>query len=202
MQRNPRFFFEKQARVSSMIVDDQPIKVVKSARLLNVIFKDGLKWNDHVDYIVKKSAKRLYMLRLLKRARCDTKTLIPVYCSCIRPILEYCVQVWHHNLPEYLSKEIKRIQSRALKIINPSLSYNESLLDLNIPTSFSRCELLCSNFYRKKVLPQTSPLSELVQTAEHCCYDLRASNRLIPISCRTNRFQNSFFSSSLSIYNK
>ena len=130
---------------------------MKSARLLGVIHKDGLKWNDHVDYIMKKSAKRLYMLRLLKRARCDNKTLISVYCSCISPILDYCGQVWHHNLPEYLSKEIKRIQSRALKRVNPSLSYNESLLDLNIPTLFSRRELLCSNFIRKKVLLQISP---------------------------------------------
>ncbi len=45
-----------------MTVDDQPIEVVKSAKLLGVIFNDDLKWNDHVDYIVKKSAKRLYML--------------------------------------------------------------------------------------------------------------------------------------------
>ena len=103
-------------------VDDQPIKLVKSAKLLGVIFSEDLKWNDHVDYMVKKSAKRLYMIRLLKRARCDTKTLISVYFSCIRPILEYCAQVWHYSIPKYLSKEIVRIQSRALKIISPSLS--------------------------------------------------------------------------------
>ena len=76
--------------------------MVKSAKLLDVIFNEHLKWNDHVDYIVKKSAKRLYMLRLLKRARCDTKTLISVYFSCIRPILEYSAQVWHYSIPEYL----------------------------------------------------------------------------------------------------
>ena len=74
-----------------MIVDEQPIEVVKSAKLLGLIFKDDLKcMNDHVAYIVKKSEKRLYMLRLLKRARCDIKTLISVYFSCVRPILEYC----------------------------------------------------------------------------------------------------------------
>jgi hypothetical protein len=73
-----------------MIVDEQPIEVVKSAKLLGLIFNDDLKWNDHVAglhvHIVKKSAKRLYMLRLLKRARCDTKTLISVNFSCVRPI--------------------------------------------------------------------------------------------------------------------
>ena len=158
-----------------MIVDEQPIEVVKSAKLLGLIFKDDLKWNDHVAYIVKKSAKRLYMLRLLKRARCETKTLISVYFSCVRPILEYCAQVWHYNIPEYLSKEIERIQSRALKIINPSSSYKESLSDLNIP---------------------------LVEPAEHPSYNLRTSNKLVPINCRTNRFKNSYIPSSVTIYNK
>ncbi len=44
-----------------MTVDDQPIEVAKSAKPLGVIFNDELKWNGHVDYIVKKSAKRLYI---------------------------------------------------------------------------------------------------------------------------------------------
>ena len=185
-----------------MIVDEQPIEVVKSAKLLSLNFQDDLKWNDHVNYSVKKSAKRLYMLRLLKRAHCDTKTLISVYFSCVRPILEYCAQVWHYNIPEYLSKEIERIQSRALEIIHPLLSYNESLLDLNIPTLYSRRELLCTRFFRRKVLSQNSPLFELVEPAEHPSYNLRASNKLAPINCRTNRFKNSYIPSSVTIYNK
>ena len=209
MSLNPRkckeilvCFWKNNPNFPPMIVDEQPIEVVKSAKLLGLIFKDDLKWNDHVAYIVKKSAKRLYMLRLLKRARCETKTLISVYFSCVRPILEYCAQVWHYNIPEYLSKEIERIQSRALKIINPSSSYKESLSDLNIPTLYSRRELLCSNFFRKKVLPQTSPLLELVEPAEHPSYNLRTSNKLVPINCRTNRFKNSYIPSSVTIYNK
>ena len=55
------------------------------------------------------------MLRILKRARADTKTLITMYVT--RPILEYCTQVWHYNIPEYLSKDIERIQLRVMKII-------------------------------------------------------------------------------------
>ena len=126
MSLNPRkckeilvCFWKNNPNFPPMIVDEQPIEVVKSAKLLGLIFKDDLKWNDHVAYIVKKSAKRLYMLRLLKRARCDTKTLISVYFSCVRPILEYCAQVWHYNIPEYLSKEIERIQIHRHHTKNP-----------------------------------------------------------------------------------
>ena len=90
------------------------------------------------------------MLRLLKRAKADTKTLITVYISCIRPILEYCNQILHFNIPEYLSKDIER-RRRALKIIHPALSYYDALVVCNIPTLHSRREQLCSAFFRNKV---------------------------------------------------
>ena len=60
------------------------------------------------------------------------KTLITVYVTCMRPILEYCNQVWHFNIPEYLSKDIERIQRSGLKVIHPSPSYDEALVVSNI----------------------------------------------------------------------
>jgi retron-type reverse transcriptase len=64
--------------------------------------------------------------------------------------------------------------------------------------------MIMINDYRKKVLPQTSPLFELVEPAEHPSYNLRTSNKLVPINCRTNRyrFKNSYIPSSVTIYNK
>ena len=121
------------------------------------------------------------MLRLLKRAKADTKTLITVYISCIRPILEYGNQIWHLNIPEYLSKDIERIQRRALKIIHPSLSYYDALVVYNIPTLHSRREQLCSAFFKSKVVPESSPLSGLVKIAAIPKYDLRAPKKLAPI---------------------
>ena len=62
------------------------------------MLSSDLKWNEHVAYIVKKSSGRHYMLRLLKRANADMKTLITVYRTRIRPFLEYCNQIWHFNI--------------------------------------------------------------------------------------------------------
>ncbi len=89
------------------------------------------------------------MLRLLKRARVDTKTLFSVYKTCIRPVLEYGAHVWHYNVPEYSPEEVERIQLRAMRIIDPSLSYNDSLIKYNIVTLVSRRNLLCSSFLRR-----------------------------------------------------
>ena len=189
MSLNPRkckeilvCFRKNNPDFSQLTVDEQPIELASTAKLLGVVFSCDLKWNDHVTYIVKKSSKRLYMLRILKRARADSKTLVTVYVTCVRSILEYCAQVWHYNIPEYQCKDIERIQLRALKIINPSLSNNDALDAFNLPTLLSRRELLCSKFFKKNVLVQYSPLFQFIQLAEAHYYNLRASNKLVPVN--------------------
>jgi hypothetical protein len=66
------------------------------------------------------------MLRVLKRSNADTNTLITVYTTIIRPVLEYACQVWHFNIQEYLSEEVEKIQRRALRISLPLMSYREA----------------------------------------------------------------------------
>jgi hypothetical protein len=92
--------------------------------------------------------------------------------------LEYCNQIWHFNIPEYLSKDIERIQRRALRIIHQSLSYYDALMVCNIPTLHSRREQLCSAIFKIKVVPESSPQSGLVKIAAIPKYDLRAQRNL------------------------
>ena len=197
-------FLKNNPDFPPLTIDEQPIDwLVKSAKLLGVVFNDDLTRNDRVTYIVKKSLKRLYMLGILKRARADTKTLITMYVTYVRPILEYCAQVWHYNIPEYLSKDIERIQLKAMKIIDPSLSYNDALAVFDIPTYFIlKAEQLCLTLFRKKVLPQSSPLSELIQTIKTHSYNLRVPDKLVPPRCRTSSFRNYFIPSSVIQYNE
>ena len=209
MSLNPRkckdilvCFWKIKPNFPPMTVDGQPTELVKSAKLLGVILSNDLKWNEHVTYIVKKSSKRLYMLRLLKRGRADSKTLLTVYVTCVRSTLEYCAQVWHYSIPEYLSKDIERIQSRALKIINTTLSYSDALAVFDIPTLATRREYLCSSIFNKNVLLQSSPLSNLIQIENSLTYDLQTSNKLPIIKCRTERFRNSFIPSCVKNYNE
>jgi len=61
-----------------------------------------LSGNAHIDYIVKKTAKRLYFLEVLKRSGLTSDHLLHFYVAVIRSILEYCSPVWNHNLPQYL----------------------------------------------------------------------------------------------------
>ena len=65
------------------------IEQVPSYKLLGVHLSHNLSWSIHCDYIVKRARKRLYVLRVLMKSGLPPADLIQVYCSLVRPILEY-----------------------------------------------------------------------------------------------------------------
>ena len=113
-------------------------ETVSSAKVLGVTISSDLKWSAHIDSITTKAVKRLYLLRQLKRAGVSSSDLLLFYCSVIRSVLEYACQVFHCNLPLYLSDEIERIQRRALSIIFPTCSYSEGLVEAGLPSVYDR----------------------------------------------------------------
>ena len=91
-------------------IDNYEVERVNSAEILGDMIQNNMSnWWEHVTKIVKKAEKRLYMLRLLKLANAVTKALSTVYITVIRPVLEYACQVWHFNIPEYLSDDNERV---------------------------------------------------------------------------------------------
>ena len=51
-----------------LYIGNQIVERISSYKLLGVINNENLKWNCHVDYITAKASKKLYVVRLLKRA--------------------------------------------------------------------------------------------------------------------------------------
>ena len=64
----------------------------------------------------KKANKRMYFLVLLKRAGVPSSDIRNFFCTCIRPLLEYCSQVFRHSLPIYLCEDLENVQKRALPL--------------------------------------------------------------------------------------
>lgn len=59
---------------------------------LGIIFDSCLTFKDHIDHIVNKA------VRLINRQCKDFQNilvLIKLYCTMIRPVLEYCAVVWN-----------------------------------------------------------------------------------------------------------
>ena len=67
---------------------------------------NDLKWNCHVDYIIKKACKKLYPLRVLRGARVSQPNILTINLRTVWPVVEYAVPVWQ-NIPAYLSKAIE-----------------------------------------------------------------------------------------------
>ena len=82
-------------------INEKPFEIVKSAKVLGMIVTNDLKWNKHVSNTVEKASKRLYLLRQLKRAEVETRSLYKFYTACIRSVVEYACQVFHSRLPNY-----------------------------------------------------------------------------------------------------
>ena len=107
--------------MNEIVVNRQPLELVKSAKILGMTVKENLRWNDHLCNIAGKASKRLFLSGV------DTDSLLKFYCSCVRSLLEYACQLFHSSLPDYLSNQIERIQKRAFRILFPEANYKEAL---------------------------------------------------------------------------
>ena len=75
---------------------------VSKFTLLGLWQQDKLCWSYHVEQTVKKASDRLYYLRECRKANVTTEIGITLYCSEIRPLLEYASPVWdglHAEIP-------------------------------------------------------------------------------------------------------
>ena len=147
-------FSKSQVSLDPLVVNNQQLESVQSVKLLGVHIKRDLKWDFHVDSVCSKASKRLYALRTLKRSGVSAKDLRSVYVCVVRPVLEYACPVWHSTLTSLLRDDLEQIQRRATKIMLPSLSYNERLSELGLPTLHEKRVELCRRFY-KSVVRQT-----------------------------------------------
>jgi len=96
-------------------MNDQDLHVVNSHKHLGVIISDNGQWNDHIDYIVKKTYNRLNIMRK-SRTFLDRYTLEKIYISFIRPLMEYADVIWD-NQKQNLINKLENIQLDAARIV-------------------------------------------------------------------------------------
>ena len=124
--------------------------------------------------------------------------LAQIYCTFVRPILEYACQVWHFSLTEKLSNQIEQIQKRAVKTILPNLSsYSERLVFLKLDTLADRRQLFCHKFYKSIVINDTNKLNKLLPVPTNHPYSLRVPRTFPLFKCNTDRFSKSFICQAL-----
>ena len=117
-------------------------------------------WNAHVEYVITKAAKRLYVLRLLKWTGVMPEDMLKIY-TYIRSALEYAAQVWQ-DIPAYLSDAIESIQRRPfIRLIFPNSSYQQAPDQANLTSLADRRIFICKKLMADIMRNESHPISFL-----------------------------------------
>ena len=161
------------------------IERVPTFKLLGVWQQENLRWNHHINETVRKANKRLHYLRDCHKAQLPPDVCTTVYCTKIRPLLEYASPVWG-GLPDYmyLANEIQRVQNRSLDIIG-------GLRDTLPPLEQRRDEAAKAELQRI-LADKKHPNHAFIKHSRSYNFTLRSSAKLsVPVS-KTTRHMNFF----------
>ena len=147
-------------------------------KILGVTFSSDLSWNRHIDNIVSRANKRVYILRNLKRSGCHPEILHRVHKALIQSVFTYCFSVYC-NLPNYLLNRIRRVERRVLRLIGSDAT----------PSFILDAERQCTKMFLTILHDSEHPLRELflprIPTVRNPCILRRPRTR-------TKRLENSF----------
>ena len=165
--------------------------MVDYAKILGLTVSNNLKWNKHVDEVIKKARMRLYFLSQLKKSNIATKELLQFYTTCIRPVMEYASPVFHDSLTQSLSDDLESIQKRVMKIIFPGITYNEALNITNVQKLKTRRQELTNKLFQEIVSNDSHRLHCILPSRNLSNFNLRNKHGFNG-HFQTQRYKNSF----------
>ena len=144
-------FTDKYQFTTRLRINNEPIEVIDSTKLLGIIITNNLSWDQNISSIVKKANARMQLLRRVAGFGTPIDDLKIIYILFIRSILEQSATVWHSSLTNENVNDLERIQKSAIKIIlrDDYTEYKQGLAQLGLETLSSRRETLCLNFALK-----------------------------------------------------
>lgn len=101
-----------------IMLGNDPIKQVQSAKSLGVTIDNTLSWSEQVDNICKKISKAIFGLKLV-RPFVPVNVLLTIYKALVLPHFDYCDVVWG-NCNKGLADRLQKLQNRAARVITRS----------------------------------------------------------------------------------
>ena len=113
------------------------------------------------------------------------------YASCMRSVIDYAVPVFFNGLPQYLKKELVRLEKRAVSIITSGKC--NSAIEVGLTPILEHYYVLCSRLFDNIVSDPNHKLKALVPADyDNSYYNLRRQLHFnMPKLC-TNRTNNTF----------
>ena len=94
--------------VLQLTVNDTDLEKVRVHKVPGITPCDNLKWGQNTKEVVDKACKRLYLLRVLKRAGVPRSPYDHTLRSCAIS-LEYACQVWSSSVHPHLKQLLERV---------------------------------------------------------------------------------------------
>lgn len=188
-----------------IVMDNTLLQIVDSHRHLGVTLTSNNKWSKHIDTIIASASKQLAFLRKVKY-RFSSEILNKLYCTYIRPLLEYASEVWD-VCTQTDANRLEQVQLTAARIVTglPVFASRNSLYSETGWETLSerRRQKRLSLMY--KIVNNNAPsylidlLPSRVESASN--YNLRNRNNYeIPFT-RLCSFESSFYPSTLRQWN-
>ena len=162
-----------------------------------------MKWTSHIDHIVRKTRKKLGLLRRQSQ-NLTTKQKIDIYKTMIRPILEYGSIIFD-NCSTSDSLKLESCQRTAALICSGAMRRTETkvlLEHLEWDTLADRRTLFKTTLFYKIMRRQTPPyLFRNLIINQPSTRNLRNHNEIKPPRCRLELYKKSFFPNCIAIWN-
>ncbi len=148
---------------------------MESFRFLGTTISQDLKWDNHIEFIVKKAQQRLYFLRQLRKFILPQELLKQFYSAIIESVLCTSITVWFNSATKSDLRRLQRVVWTAERIIGTPLPTLQEL-------------------YLSKVSKRTGTITLDPSHPAHYLFELLPSGqRYRALSTRKTRHRNRFF---------
>ena len=140
-----------------------------------------MKWADHIDRVVNKACRRIFVIVNLRKNGCPQKLMFRAYCAFIRSLLLYSYPLFC-NAPLCVTSKLEAVERRVLRIIGGSFSH---------PSLFEVAEVTCRRLMRSIECSPSHLLKDLF-SINPCVRKTRFKQNLLAPFAKTHRFSRSF----------
>ena len=126
---------------NNIVLGSFPIERTYSFKYLGITISSTLAWSEHIHIICTKARRVIGVLYRRFYLNADTNSLLQLYLSMVRLLLEYACQVWHPHLTKDI-KKLESVQKLALRLCSKQ-DYDTLLSICNLPTLTTRRKFSC-----------------------------------------------------------
>ncbi|XP_054631629.1 uncharacterized protein LOC129181035 [Dunckerocampus dactyliophorus] len=167
-----------------LFIGETEVERVKTFKFLGTHISEDLTWSHNTQQILKKSQRRLYFLRRLRKFGMSTIILSCSYRCTMESVLTASITVWYGNCTTRDRKALQRVIKTSQNIVGAALP---SLQDI----------------YKTRVLRRTHNLIKDSTHPQHSLFTLLPSGRRYrSLKSRTTRLANSFYPQAIRLLNE